>query len=90
MLEKELAEEKVDKERATKMMNEKLVVELNEEFKEIDVEYVRTTKERFIRVEGIKYRWSQPHQEYRCAKKACKGRVKTKGKKYYQIKPCEH
>ena len=59
--------------------------------REVEVEYVRTKKELYLRVGGIKYKWHSGCQEYRCANRACRGRVVMKElKRYYQVVECKH
>lgn len=73
------------------LINEKVfVLERAIPAKEVMVEYVRTKKERYIRVSEIKYKWHGGSQEYRCANRACKGRVMLKDQKYYQVIECKH
>ena len=72
-------------------MQKKITVKEEVCLKELDdVEYIRTKKERYIRVSGYKYRWDEKRKFYKCSNAVCKGRVLMKKKVYYEIEPCSH
>jgi hypothetical protein len=72
-------------------MKKKIIVKEEANLKVLDdVEYIRTKKERYIRVSGYKYRWNEKGKQYKCSNAVCKGRVLMNKKLYYEIEPCSH